>query len=189
MKVTVPPELPELRLFHLRVFQDARGRFVELHHAERYAEAGLAVRFVQDNVSVSKHHVLRGLHLQHPRGQGKLISVLEGEVFDVAVDVRRGSPTFARWAGFTLSAENGAQLWIPPGFAHGFVVASEEALVAYKCTEPYVPEAEHTIRWDDPLIGIAWPVAEPELSVRDATAPTLAALPEEALPSWAPPRG
>lgn len=189
MKVTAPPELPELRLLHVQVFHDSRGRFLELHHEERYAGAGVDARFVQDNVSVSKRHVLRGLHFQEPRAQGKLISVLEGEVFDVAVDVRRGSPTFARWAGFTLSAENAAQLWIPAGFAHGFVVTSERALVTYKCTEPYVPTAEHTVRWDDPEIGIEWPVTEPELSLRDATAPTLAALPEDALPRWAPAPG
>jgi dTDP-4-dehydrorhamnose 3,5-epimerase len=189
VKVTAPPALPERRLFHVQVFHDSRGRFLELHHEERYAGAGVDARFVQDNVSVSKRHVLRGLHFQHPRAQGKLISVLEGEVFDVAVDVRRGSPTFARWVGFTLSGENAAQLWIPPGFAHGFVVTGEHALVAYKCTEPYVPAAEHTVRWDDPEIGIEWPVTEPELSLRDATAPTLAALPEDALPRWQPARG
>jgi dTDP-4-dehydrorhamnose 3,5-epimerase len=184
--VSAPEALPELRVFHPTVFHDARGRFVELFNAERYAAHGLDAPFVQDNVSHSHRHVLRGLHLQHPRAQGKLICVVEGEIFDVAVDVRRGSPSFGRWAGFTLSAENAAQLWVPPGFAHGFVVTGEGAVVTYKCTDVYVPSAERTIRWDDPWIGIAWPVSEPTLSARDAAAPTLAAIDEDALPSWEP---
>jgi dTDP-4-dehydrorhamnose 3,5-epimerase len=184
VKVSVVPELPELRLFHPAVFDDARGRFVELFNEERYAAHGLDEHFVQDNVSHSRRNVLRGLHLQHPRAQGKLICVVEGEVYDVAVDVRRGSPTFGRWAGFTLSAASATQLWIPPGFAHGFVVTAERAVLAYKCTDVYVPSAERTIRWDDPAIGIDWPVRDPLLSPKDAAAPTLGQIGEDALPRW-----
>src|SRR5690606_21359444 len=142
MKVTALPELPELLLVQPPVFRDARGVFRELHRDDRYAAAGITDRFRQDNLSLSREHVLRGLHLQHPRGQGKLVTVLAGAVFDVAVDVRRGSPTFGRWAGVTLTADNAHQLWIPAGFAHGFVVLSGEALFAYKCTEPYSPADE-----------------------------------------------
>jgi dTDP-4-dehydrorhamnose 3,5-epimerase len=184
VKVSALEELPEVLVFFPRAFEDARGRFLEVYSAERYAAAGLDARFVQDNVSYSHGGVLRGLHLQHPRGQGKLVSVVEGAVFDVAVDVRRGSPTFGRWAGYTLSAENAAQLWIPPGFAHGFVVTTERAVVTYKCTDVYVPSAERAIRWDDPAIGIDWPIREPVLSPKDATAPPLASMGEDALPRW-----
>lgn len=163
--------------------QDARGQFFESWSARRYAEHGLPTGFVQDNVSRSTRGALRGLHLQGPpREQGKLIHVLDGEVFDVAVDVRVGSPTFGRWTGERLSAANRHQIYIPPGFAHGFCALSDSALVAYKCTEYYSPEAELTLRWDDPDVGIAWPVATPVLSARDAVAPRLAQLPRERLP-------
>jgi dTDP-4-dehydrorhamnose 3,5-epimerase len=169
-----------------RAFEDARGYFFESYSARRYADAGIAATFVQDNVSFSKHGVLRGLHFQHPHGQGKLISVLAGEVFDVAVDVRRGSPTFAQWVGECLSAKNKRQLYIPPGFAHGFLVTSEEALVSYKSTEFYRPETERSIRWDDARLDIRWPIDGPVLSVKDDVAVTLDAMPDEHLPRYEP---
>lgn len=165
------------------VHQDARGEFFESWSARRYAEHGLPTNFVQDNVSRSRKGTVRGLHLQvPPMEQGKLVYALEGEVFDVAVDVRVGSPTFGRWAGERLSASNRHQIYIPPGFAHGFCALSDSAMVAYKCTQYYTPEAELTVRWDDPDVGIAWPVSTPLLSPRDAVAPRLAELPRERLP-------
>lgn len=184
MKVQTFPTLPGPLLLEPQVFRDDRGAFMELYREERYAAAGIADRFVQDNLSQSRMHVLRGLHIQHPNGQGKLVTVLRGEVFDVAVDLRRGSPAFGRWAGVSLTAESARQLWIPPGFAHGFVVLSERALFSYKCTHPYAPANELTIRWDDPDIGIEWPVAEPVLSPKDAAAPALAEVPLERLPGY-----
>ena len=186
MNVSRLPGLPELLLFEPRVFRDARGAFRELYNEERFAAAGLDARFVQDNLSESARHVLRGLHLQHPRAQGKLVTVAEGAVWDVAVDVRRGSPTFGRWAGVELTAENARQLWIPPGFAHGFLVLSERALFAYKCTELYSPADEVSVRWDDPALGIEWPMAEPVLSPKDGAAPRLSELPAERLPEYEP---
>lgn len=184
MQVTRDPTLPDLLLLAPRVFRDARGAFLETYNAERYAEAGVHARFVQDNLSTSHRHVLRGMHLQHPRGQGKLVTVLEGAVFDVAVDVRRGSPSFGRWAGYELTAENAHQLWIPPGFAHGFLVLSDRALFSYKCTDVYQPAHELSLRWDDPDVGIAWPVAMPALSPKDADAPRLADLAPDRLPTY-----
>lgn len=181
MKV-VETELPGVLLVEPVTFRDERGWFRESWHLDRYREAGLPARFVQDNVSRSHRGVLRGLHYQEPQSQGKLVSVLEGEVFDVAVDIRRSSPTFGRWAGFTLSAENARQLYVPEGFAHGFVVLSEVAVFAYRCTAYYRPDAEGTVRWDDPDVGIEWPVERPRLSPRDAAAPTLAEIPPERLP-------
>jgi dTDP-4-dehydrorhamnose 3,5-epimerase len=151
-----------------RVFHDERGYFLETWREDRYAAAGIPPGFVQDNVSWSRRGVLRGLHLQQPHPQGKLVQVLHGEVWDVAVDVRPGSPGFGRWAGFTLSDSNARQLWIPPGFAHGFVVLSDQALFHYRCTDVYHPEAEITVRWNDPDLAIGWPVAEPVVSARDA---------------------
>jgi dTDP-4-dehydrorhamnose 3,5-epimerase len=168
-------------LLEPRVFRDSRGFFAETWHRERYAQLGIGAHFVQDNVSFSRRGVLRGLHYQNPSAQGKLVSVLQGEVFDVAVDLRRGSPTFARWVGIELSAENLRQLWIPEGFAHGFVVTSETALFSYKCTEFYRPEHERSLRWNDPEIGIEWPVPEPVLSPKDAEAPLLREVPESSL--------
>ena len=172
MKV-VRTELPGVLIIEPRAVSDARGFFVESWSEERYAAAGITGPFVQDNVSLSPRGVLRGLHFQWPRPQGKLVSVLRGEVFDVVVDVRAGSPTFGRWLGATLSAADKRQLWIPPGFAHGFQVLSEEALFAYKCTDYYAPECEHAIAWNDPELGIAWPNPEPILSERDRAAPAL----------------
>jgi dTDP-4-dehydrorhamnose 3,5-epimerase len=182
MKVT-PTSLPGVILVKQDVFEDDRGYFFEAFRAETFAAAGLPTRFVQDNVSRSRRGVLRGLHLQHPRDQGKLVSVLAGAVFDVAVDVRRGSPTRAKWFGVELNDENRLQMYIPPGFAHGFMVTSESAVFAYKCTDRYDADAEITVRWDDPDIGITWPALDPTLSARDAGAPRLRAIPDERLPS------
>ncbi|WP_022836532.1 dTDP-4-dehydrorhamnose 3,5-epimerase [Salisaeta longa] len=155
------------------VYRDGRGYFMETWNRQTYAEHGLDVDFVQDNLSFSKHGVLRGLHFQNPYPQGKLVSVLRGEVFDVAVDLRANSDTFGSWEGVTLSANNGRQLYVPEGFAHGFVVTSADALFHYKCTNAYHPEAEGIVRWDDPEIDITWPVSDPVLSDRDAAAPRL----------------
>lgn len=186
MKVT-PTVLPEVLLVEPAVFGDARGYFLEAWNEERYAAHGIACRFVQDNLSLSGRGVLRGLHLQHPGGQTKLVSVLHGAVFDVAVDVRRGSPDFGRWVGQELSAANHRQLYIPSGFAHGFLVLSEEAVVAYKVGAPYRPEAELSVRWDDPDIGIAWPdVGMPHLSTKDASGLALATIDPGRLPDRGP---
>ncbi len=174
--------LDGVRLLRPRVFRDDRGSFLETWRLERYAEHGIPGTFVQDNAAVSRRGVLRGLHYQWPEPQGKLVMVLHGEAFDVAVDLRRGSPTFGRWVGEVLSAGNGHQMWIPEGFAHGYVALSDLAVFAYKCTRPYVPEADRAIRWDDPDIGIEWPITEPVLSDKDAGAPLLADVPGEALP-------
>lgn len=175
-------ELSGVLVFEPRRYPDDRGYFMEVWHQKRYADADVPETFVQDNISRSRRHVLRGLHYQHPSPQGKLITVLEGRVFDVAVDIRRGAETFGTWVGEELSAENGRQLYVPEGFAHGFVVLSETALVHYKCTAFYAPDCEHSIRWDDPTIGIDWPVEAPILSDKDAAAPTVDELAEDALP-------
>ncbi|QSQ14757.1 dTDP-4-dehydrorhamnose 3,5-epimerase [Myxococcus landrumensis] len=172
MKVT-PLEIPDLLLVEPKVFGDDRGFFMELFHAKRYADAGIPGPFIQDNYSRSSRGTLRGLHFQEPQGQGKLVQVLAGRVYDVAVDVRRGSPTFGKWAAVELSAENRRQLWIPPGFAHGFCVTSETADFHYKCTTMYAPETERCIAWNDPDLGIPWPVSEPLMSPKDLRAPRL----------------
>ncbi len=169
----IETELPGVRIFEPKVFGDHRGFFVETFNAKRYADRGLDSAFVQDNLSFSKYGTLRGLHYQNPHPQGKLVSVLQGEVFDVAVDIRRGSATFGKWVGVTLSAENKRQFYVPPGYAHGFCVTSETALFSYKCTDFYAPEADGGVLWNDPDLGIAWPVAEPTLSPKDAVAPRL----------------
>jgi dTDP-4-dehydrorhamnose 3,5-epimerase len=180
----VPTELPGVVVVEPRVFRDDRGRLLETWNRARYLEAGIGATFVQDNVSVSRRGVLRGLHFQHPHDQGKLISVVHGQIFDVAVDVRHGSPTFGRWVGVTLSSDDGRQLWIPEGFAHGFCVTVDSAIVTYKCTARYAPESERAIRWEDADLGIRWPVDRPELSEKDAAAPLLRDLPQEALPAF-----
>ena len=183
--IVTATELPEVLAIDPKVIGDARGYFLEAWQAERYAGYGITEPFVQDNVSFSTRGVLRGLHLQHPTGQGKLISVLRGAIYDVAVDVRRGSPRFGRWIGRILSADNKRQLFIPPGFAHGFLVVAEDALLSYKVTAPYRPEDEIAIRWDDPGIGIQWPIGEaPTISPRDAGADTLASVPAHRLPVY-----
>jgi dTDP-4-dehydrorhamnose 3,5-epimerase len=181
MKV-VRTEIPDVLLLEPRVFGDSRGFFMETWARERYEAAGVVGTFVQDNLSSSAQGILRGLHLQHPHGQGKLVSCVLGEVFDVAVDVRHGSPTFGRWVGYALSAENKRQLWIPPGFAHGFCVTSERALFTYKCTDAYHPETELGVLWNDPDVGIVWPTAEPLLSDKDRAYPRLRDIPAERLP-------
>ncbi|AIF53712.1 dTDP-4-dehydrorhamnose 3,5-epimerase [Pelosinus sp. UFO1] len=150
-----------------KVFGDNRGFFMETWNKEKYEQAGLPYNFVQDNLSFSTKGVLRGLHFQNPNPQGKLVYVLQGEVFDVAVDIRLGSPTFGQWEGVILSSENRKQFYVPEGFAHGFCVVSETALFAYKCTDKYNPQAEKGIIWNDPDIGIKWPIAEPILSEKD----------------------
>ena len=184
MKV-IETELPGVLIIEPKLIGDDRGWFMEAWHGERYSEAGLPGGFVQDNVSFSCRGVLRGLHFQNPLQQGKLIFVLRGEVFDVAVDVRVGSPTFARWFGMTLSASDKRQLYIPPGFAHGFCVLSDEALLAYKCSEKYAAEAEIGVFWNDPDIGIVWPVESPILSEKDKLNPTLREIRKERLPVYA----
>ena len=175
-----PCQLDGLLLIEPDVFGDPRGYFLETWNRRRYAEAGLDVDFVQDNLSLSRRGILRGLHFQNPNAQGKLVMVLEGEVFDVAVDLRRSSNTFGRWEGVRLSGENKRQLYVPPGFAHGFQVVSEAALFLYKCTAAYSPSDERGIRWDDPELAISWPIPDPVLSGKDAKAPLLRDLP----PDW-----
>ena len=169
----IQTELPGVTILEPRVFRDDRGYFLETWNQLRYAELGLPERFVQDNLSRSTKGVLRGLHFQNPNGQGKLVSVLHGEVFDVAVDIRPESPTFKRWVGVTLSSTNNRSMFVPAGFAHGFVVVSDEAVFAYKCTEYYAPNCECSIRWDDPELAIEWPEACPRLSPKDLAAPKL----------------
>lgn len=178
MKLEPIPELPDLILIDPEIHRDERGFFLETYQQERYRERGLTVDFVQDNHSRSKKGVLRGLHFQHPNGQGKLVRVSRGEVYDVAVDVRVGSPTFGRWHGVRLSDENGRQLYIPPGFAHGFVVLRGEADFEYKCTDYYAPDSQHSLRWDDPEVEILWPVEDPTLSEADASGLSLRKLRE-----------
>jgi dTDP-4-dehydrorhamnose 3,5-epimerase len=174
-------DLPGVLLIEPKVFGDERGYFLETWSAERYT-GQLGAGFVQDNLSKSRRGTLRGLHLQHPHGQGKLVYVVTGEVYDVAVDVRVGSPTFGRWYAATLSEGNKRQLFVPAGYAHGFCVTSEEAIFAYKCTEAYRPEAELTIAFDDPSLAIPWPVTSPTLSKKDMAGLRLADVPRERLP-------
>jgi dTDP-4-dehydrorhamnose 3,5-epimerase len=169
----VPAGIDGIVIIEPDVHRDGRGFFLETYHAERYRECGIAGPFVQDNHSRSVSGTLRGLHLQVRHAQGKLIRVIEGEIFDVAVDVRRGSPTFGRWVGIDLTAESFSQIYVPPGFAHGFCVVSAAAQVEYKCTDVYDPESEIGIAWNDPALGISWPVSEPLLSARDRHHPTL----------------
>jgi dTDP-4-dehydrorhamnose 3,5-epimerase len=166
------------------VFGDHRGFFYESYNKAKYAELGIHADFVQANVSRSAHGVLRGLHYQWPNPQGKLVSVLDGEVYDVAVDIRRGSPTFGQWAGVMLTAENKRHFWIPEGFAHGFCVLSEFATFSYQCTALYDRHADAGIRWDDAAIGVDWPMSDPLLSEKDARAPLLANVELTRLPEY-----
>ncbi len=177
-------KLPGVLIIEPDVFGDARGYFMETWQRDRYAQAGLPIHFVQDNLSFSTRGVLRGLHFQNPNSQGKLVFVLQGEVFDVAVDIRAGSPTFGQWVGVTLSSENKRQLYIPEGFAHGFCVTSDTALFAYKCTDFYNPAAEGGIIWNDPDIGIDWPVKRPVLSEKDSVYRRLKNISRERLPRY-----
>jgi dTDP-4-dehydrorhamnose 3,5-epimerase len=175
MKVTAT-RIPDVKLIEPRVFADERGFFMETWNAKVFREAGIDATFVQDNHSRSVKNTLRGLHYQlPPHAQGKLVRVTAGKVFDVAVDIRRGSPTFGQWVGVCLSEENHRMLWVPPGLAHGFLVTSETADFQYKCTAFYAPTFERTIRWDDPQLAISWPVAgKPLVSDKDAQGTTLA---------------
>lgn len=173
--------LPGVKILEPEMFEDSRGFFMETWNASRYAECGIPVNFVQDNLSLSKKGILRGLHYQQPNPQGKLVYVLQGEVFDVALDIRYGSPTFGQWMGVSLSAQNRRQLFIPEGFAHGFCVVSETALFAYKCTEFYSAGNDKGICWNDPELNIQWPIVEPTLSVKDKKQPLLKDIPVESL--------
>jgi dTDP-4-dehydrorhamnose 3,5-epimerase len=174
MKVK-PTDLPGVLLLDSRVFRDGRGFFVETFSAAAIGGTGIPAAFAQDNHSRSVHGVLRGLHYQLARPQGKLVHVARGRIFDVAVDIRRGSPTFARWVGMELSDENLLSLWMPPGFAHGFCVLSDVADVIYKCTTLYDAADDHGIAWDDREIGIEWPIESPLVSEKDSARPTLSA--------------
>ncbi len=167
----IPTTIPEVLSIEPRVFQDERGFFLETYQAQKYTEAGIAQPMVQDNHSGSRQGVLRGLHYQIHKPQGKLVRVVAGEIFDVAVDLRRSSPTFGHWVGVTLSAKNHRQLWVPAGFAHGFYTVSEWAEIVYKVTDYYDPKSERTVMWNDPQIGIRWPLRDavpPLLSPKDA---------------------
>jgi dTDP-4-dehydrorhamnose 3,5-epimerase len=171
----IQTHLPGVCIIEPRVHGDARGFFIETFQAERYRQsAGITLPFVQDNHSRSARGVLRGLHAQNPHPQGKLVRVSRGAVFDVAVDIDPRSPTFGRWVGVELSDENHRQLWIPPGYAHGFQVISEYADFEYKCTDYYYPEAEIGVIWNDPELAIPWPIPDPKLSAKDLRLPTLA---------------
>ncbi|HUO84572.1 MAG TPA: dTDP-4-dehydrorhamnose 3,5-epimerase [Thermoanaerobaculia bacterium] len=172
MKV-IETSLPGVLIVEPDVFEDERGFFMETFHQGRFRDLGLPTGFVQDNHSFSKRGVLRGLHYQEPNPQGKLVRAVTGTIFDVAVDIRRGSSHYGRWFGAELSEENRRQLWIPPGLAHGFCVLAETANVIYKCTALYDREGDRSIRWDDPDIGIEWPVDDPIVSAKDAAAPLL----------------
>ncbi len=169
-----PTDLPGVFLVQPEVREDQRGWFFEVYQEQKFAAVGLQAAFTQDNHSRSAQGVLRGMHFQHPHGQVKLVRVVRGEVFDAVVDVRRGSPTFGRTTWAVLSEENRCQLWVPAGFAHGFCVLSDTADFVYKCSGAYSPADERGVRWDDPALGIPWPVQAPRLSSRDETLPLLA---------------
>lgn len=172
-----PLDIPDVVLARPTLRRDVRGWFMEQYRATAFAEAGIHPRFVQDNVVHSERGVLRGMHFQlHPAAQGKLVSVLRGRVFDVAVDLRAESPTFGKWVGCTLEEGDGAALWIPEGFAHGYCVLGDQALVAYKVTAEFDPDLDRGFRWDDPEVGIEWPLADPVLSDRDKSLPDLRTL-------------
>jgi dTDP-4-dehydrorhamnose 3,5-epimerase len=180
----IETDLPGCVVVEPSVFGDERGFFFESFNLDKLAAHGVHPRFVQGNVSRSRRGVLRGLHYQWPNPQGKYVSVVEGKVWDVAVDIRRGSPTFGQWAAVVLSADNKRHFWIPEGFAHGFVALSEHAVFTYLCTATYQPAADAAIRWDDPQLAIDWPISSPELSAKDTAAPLLAAVAPERLPTY-----
>ena len=169
----VSGEIPGVIVVEPEIHRDQRGFFFECYHAEKYREAGIDVSFVQDNHSSSSKGTLRGLHGQFPQSQGKLVRALEGEIFDVVVDVRRGSPAYGKYVTTVLSGENFRQIYVPPGLLHGFLVVSDVAQVEYKCTEFYNPKAEFSVAWNDPTLGIPWPEGQPSMSVKDARAPLL----------------
>jgi len=177
--------IPGVLIIEPKVFGDQRGFFMETWQGERYAGHGVPERLVQDNMALSRHGVLRGLHAQYPHPQGKLVQVMRGEVFDVAVDIRLGSPWFGQWVGARLSGENKRQFWVPAGFAHGYCVLSDEALFTYKCSDFYHPEHELSVLWNDPAIGIDWPLdSTPLLSEKDREAAPLAGIDPQRLPSY-----
>lgn len=177
-------KLENVLVIEPRTYPDARGFFMESFHRQRYADAGITCGFVQDNLSYSVRNTLRGLHFQFPHVQAKLIQVIQGAIFDVAVDIRHGSPTFGQWEGVTLSDANRHQLFIPEGFAHGFCVLSDIAYVHYKCSDVYTPAAEGGVIFSDPEIGIRWPVTDPLLSEKDGRFPVLGDIASESLPRY-----
>jgi dTDP-4-dehydrorhamnose 3,5-epimerase len=183
MKI-ISTRFEEVKIIEPRVFSDPRGCFLETYQADRYRQGGIECAFVQDNLSYSLKATLRGLHYQRPHAQDKLVYVIKGEVFDVVVDIRNGSPTFGQWEGVCLSADNHRQLYVPAGFAHGFCVLSDDAVFSYKCSDYYAPVAEHGIIWNDPDIGIQWPLESPLLSEKDGRYPRLGEVAEEELPDY-----
>ena len=183
MKV-VNTALEGVLLIQPSVFSDYRGFFLETYHYQRYTDVGISAEFIQDNMSSSKIGVLRGLHYQHPHDQAKLVQVVLGKVFDVAVDIRMGSPSFGKWQSAVLSDENKKQLFIPEGFAHGFCVLSDSAIVTYKCNNVYTPDSERGVHWADQTINISWPVSDPILSEKDSILPELKSIPEDHLPKY-----
>jgi dTDP-4-dehydrorhamnose 3,5-epimerase len=183
MKI-IKTKLEGVVIIEPQVFGDDRGFFLETWNYDKYRKAGLDVKFIQSNLSKSAQGVLRGLHFQNPKPQGKLVSVVEGEVFDVAVDIRKGSPTFAQWHGVLLSAENKKQFYIPEGFAHGFCVTSKSAIFSYMCTNIYDAQADNSIAWNDAQIAIKWPICEPVLSDKDTIAPSLDTIDPKKLPHY-----
>ena len=176
--------LPGVVLIQTPVYRDARGHFLEVWKNPKYADLGIPAHFVQDNYSYSRRGVVRGLHYQVPHPQGKLICPLHGTIFDVIVDIRHGSPSFGQSETFTLEAERGHQLYVPEGFAHGFSVLSEEAFVLYKCTREYAPRGEGSVAWNDPSLGVKWPITLTDISEKDRNAPHLADIQPELLPQW-----
>ncbi|MBW2109491.1 MAG: dTDP-4-dehydrorhamnose 3,5-epimerase [Deltaproteobacteria bacterium] len=184
MKFTQSPILPDVILIDPDIHTDPRGRFLETYRAAIYADNGIPETFVQDNLSYSAQGVLRGLHYQCTQAQGKLVWVVSGQVFDVAVDIRVGSPTFGRWVGIMLSSKKHNQIYVPEGFAHGFCVVSNTATVAYKCTRYYAPQHDRGIRWNDPALGIDWPVSNPILSEKDQSHHCLESIPASELPTY-----
>jgi dTDP-4-dehydrorhamnose 3,5-epimerase len=180
----IPTDLEGVLIVEPRIFQDRRGFFMETYQRARYEKFGISCSFVQDNFSCSLKHTLRGLHFQIDHPQAKLVQAITGEIFDVAVDLRKGSPTFGRWTGALLSEENRRQLFIPEGFAHGFCVLSDTARFLYKCSDFYAPEDEGGISWSDPDIGIEWPLSDPIISDKDAGLPFLADMHPHRLPEW-----
>lgn len=178
----IETDIPGVMIIEPAVFNDDRGYFLETYHYKKYSEKGLDINFVQDNHSHSVKGTLRGLHYQLNHAQGKLMYAVKGEIFDVAVDIRRGSPDFGKWTGVMLSDKNKRQLYVPPGFAHGFCVLSDEADIIYKCTDFYAPDDEYGIIWNDPEIGIDWPITNPVLSDKDSAFNTLPNIPEAFFP-------
>ncbi len=177
----IPTKLKDTVIIEPKVFGDDRGFFLESWQSDRYNNHGIKGPWVQDNLSKSRKGVLRGLHIQNPNPQGKLVTVLVGEVYDVAVDIRLGSPTFGKWEAIVLNDKNKRQVYLPPGIAHGFLVTSEEALFYYKCTDLYQPQNEITLLWNDPDLGIPWPINDPQLSPKDLKGMKLKDIPKEKL--------